>query len=106
MGRASLCTIVGKISKMMRNGRTGSNEIPTKKKPISSSVGEGFVAHTNDESSSSPTPLSPVNTKTPDRMKKEKKRMTKDGDKGLMESLENMIAFTKDIAYVRKDLKD
>jgi hypothetical protein len=82
MGRASLCTTVGKISKMMRNGRTGSNEIPTKKKPISSSVGEGFVADTDDEISSSLTPLSSVNTKTLDRMKKEKKKMTKDRDKG------------------------
>ena len=80
-----------------------SNEIPNKRKAPSTSVGEGKVVDTDDEGSSSPTPLSSVNRKRPDGRKKAKDNRAKGGENVYKEPLDNMVAVRKELASERRE---
>ncbi|KAE8799255.1 glutathione S-transferase T3-like [Hordeum vulgare] len=83
-----------------------SNEIPNKRKSPSTSVGEGLVVDTDDEGSSSPTPLSSVNRKRPDGRKKAKDNRAKGGENLYKESLENMMAVRRELPSERREAKN
>jgi hypothetical protein len=81
-----------------------TNEIPNKRKNHTS-VGDGLVLDTDDEGSSSPTPLSSVNAKRPEGRKKAKEMRAKGGENMYKESLENMMAVRKELASERRELR-
>ncbi|KAE8814756.1 hypothetical protein D1007_07993 [Hordeum vulgare] len=103
----SLYTIVGEFLRTMRSGRTvPPMRSQTRGKPLLPRFGEGLVVDTDDEGSSSPTPLSSVNRKRPDGRKKAKDNRAKGGENLYKESLENMMAVRRELASERREAKN
>ena len=82
-----------------------SNEIPNKRKAPSNSVGTAFVVDSDDDGSSSPTPLSSVNRGRPEGRKKAKNKRDNGDEGGYKQSLDHMIEMRKDISMQRRELK-